>query len=262
MNTHDHEQLAGRARVELDRREALLRAAAGAALLAGFGGLLTGCSSGQGQRTAAGYPDPRWPDAPGGSRPYRPPTTSRPAPSQPGWSPSESVPSGVTARSTWARGEPIPARMDPMRPIHRITIHHDGMPPVALTSRADVATRLEAIRVSHLKRNFGDIGYHYIVDPMGGVWQGRPMNWQGAHVANQNEGNIGVLCLGNFETQRPTEAQINAMHHLVRSQMSQYRVGVHSVYTHRELGPSICPGRNLQAHMASARAPGGALTRF
>ncbi|TVQ59146.1 MAG: N-acetylmuramoyl-L-alanine amidase [Phycisphaerales bacterium] len=244
---------------DVTRRDALVRSAAGLALFAGFGSFLSACESTRVSRSGA-LPNPRWPESPTATRPptrqpYEPPRPS------PGWE-APPAPSGVTSRAVWARGEPIPSRMDPMRPIHRITVHHDGMPPVALTSRDDVARRLEQIRASHLQRNFGDIGYHYVIDPMGGVWQGRPLNWQGAHVARQNEGNMGVLCLGNFEQQHPTSAQINSLNAFVVEQMQRHRVPPSAIYTHRELGPSLCPGRNLQAHMVAARAPrSGALAR-
>lgn len=165
----------------------------------------------------------------------------------------------VAPRSAWAQGEPIPARMDRQSPIYRITVHHDGMPPVELRSRGEVAARIELIREAHLKRGFGDIGYHYVVDPLGGVWEGRPLVYQGAHVANQNPGNLGVVALGNFESQRPTGAQLAALDAFVAYQMRRFRVGVVRLHTHRELAPTLCPGRNMQAHMVAARARGGSL---
>ena len=94
-----------------------------------------------------------------------------------------------------------------MTPVRHITIHHDGMPPVSLNSRAQIAARIEVIRAGHRAKGWGDIGYHFIVDPQGAVWQGRALLWQGAHVKDRNEGNVGVLVLGNFDSTRPTAAQ-------------------------------------------------------
>jgi hypothetical protein len=148
--------------------------------------------------------------------------------------------------------------MDPMLPVRRITVHHDGMPPVSVRAHADVAARIEQIRMSHIERGWGDIGYHYIVDPAGRVWQGRPLTWQGAHVKDQNPGNLGVLCLGNFEMQTPTPAQLAMLDRFVSSQMHRYSVSLALVKTHREMAPTICPGRNLQRYMDQTRS-GGAL---
>lgn len=243
----------------LSRRDALVRGIAGVAALGGVGALLSACAS-SGSSSAA-LPAVRWPtidEKPAAPRPLpkyesaaRP--SPAPAPSAPGAAP------GVLPRSSWASGGVIPARMNRMLPIHRITIHHDGMPPVALRSRGDIAARIDLIRSSHLQRGWGDIGYHYVVDPVGNVWEGRPLSWQGAHVAAQNEGNIGVLVLGNFEEQRPTGQQVSALDNFVVDLMNRHRVGVNRVHTHRELAKTECPGRNLQPHVNVARAPGGAL---
>jgi N-acetyl-anhydromuramyl-L-alanine amidase AmpD len=139
-----------------------------------------------------------------------------------------------------------------------VTIHHDGMPPVQLRSQRDVADRLSQIRHLHVdNQGWGDIGYHYIVDPQGRVWEGRPISWQGAHVANQNPGNVGVMCLGNFEVQAPTRAQVDALDAFVGSLSRRYSVSVSRIVTHQELAPTLCPGRNLQRHMDSTRASGG-----
>jgi len=149
--------------------------------------------------------------------------------------------------------------MDRMKPVRRLTVHHDGMPPVTLTSPRDVAARIDLIRRSHLRRGWGDIGYHYIVDPMGAVWEGRPLTWQGAHVAHQNPGNLGVLTLGNFQVQQPTPAQIATLDRFVASRMGVYHLSLPRVYTHQELAPTECPGRALQRHMTTTRRPTGRL---
>jgi len=79
-----------------------------------------------------------------------------------------------------------------MLPITRITVHHDGMDTFSSTSQADAAHRIELIREAHVnQRKFADIGYHYIIDPGGRVWEGRNVRFQGAHVQDNNEGQPG-----------------------------------------------------------------------
>ncbi|MCB9838658.1 MAG: N-acetylmuramoyl-L-alanine amidase [Phycisphaeraceae bacterium] len=234
-------------------------------LLAGAALLLGGCASGS-NRIARSTPGVQWPsdasrhaDASRATPARNPRDWKTPEPYR-GPTPAPSIPDGVTPRSAWAQGAPIPARMDRMLPPQRITIHHDGMDPVTLSSRTDVAQRLEQIRKAHLNRDFGDIGYHFIIDPTGNVWEGRPLTWQGAHVAHQNEHNIGVMCLGNFEVQRPTDTQLSALDRFVAKLMRQYRIPVREIKTHRELASTACPGRNLQPHMNQARASTGTLS--
>lgn len=169
------------------------------------------------------------------------------------------LPSDVLPRSAWAKGNPVPQYMNRMRPVTRITIHHDGMSPFASTNKAEAAARIELIRSGHRGRNFGDIGYHYVIDPAGRVWQGRSLTWQGAHVGRQNEGNLGICVLGNYQNQRPSETQIRAVEGFVAQQMRTHRVGVRQVYTHKELASTACPGRNLQPSIVAMRRSGGTL---
>lgn len=169
------------------------------------------------------------------------------------------LPGNVLPRSAWAKGNPVPQYMNRMRPVTRITIHHDGISPFASTNKAEAAARIESIRRGHRGRNFGDIGYHYVIDPAGRVWQGRSLTWQGAHVGAQNDGNLGICVLGNYQNQRPSETQLRAVEHFVAQQMRTHRVGVRQVYTHKELAATACPGRNLQPSIVAMRRSGGTL---
>ncbi len=217
-------------------------AAVGSSLL----GSIAACSS---TPTRASRPDPVWPEdlasLPGRRRPA-PPTVV---------APDSGGIANLVGREQWAKGSPVPALMNRMLPVSSITVHHDGLPPVTLSSRAAVAARIELIRVGHRSKGWGDIGYHFVVDPQGSVWQGRPLIWQGAHVKDRNEGNIGILVLGNFESQRPTNAQLAALEAHLITLRGLYRVPNGSIRTHQEWpgASTLCPGRNLQAQMAGVR---------
>jgi hypothetical protein len=78
-------------------------------------------------------------------------------------------------------------------------------------------------------------------------------------VAKQNEGNLGIVCLGNFEIERPTAAQIGTLTAFTMAQMRRFGVSIGEVRTHREMARTACPGRNLQPILIAARAPGGAM---
>ncbi len=163
---------------------------------------------------------------------------------------------GMISRQEWANGNPIPTRMDRMTGISRITVHHDGMTAFWSDSSRDSAARLDAIRRAHQGAGWGDIGYHYIIDRAGRVWEGRPLNWQGAHVKDHNPGNIGVMCLGNFELQTPTDAQVRSLVAHLRAIQQRHGIRTRAVYTHKELRPTACPGRSLQSYMVSVRNNG------
>lgn len=167
----------------------------------------------------------------------------------------------VMPRASWTRhGIAKPNECFGMNGVTRITVHHDGMAPVALRGQSDAARRIESIRSSHVNaRGFADIGYHYVIDPTGRVWEGRPSWKQGAHVKDQNEHNIGILVLGNFDLQRPTPQALASLDSFLAMQMQKHRVTISRVYTHQEIGASGCPGRNLQQYMEQTRRSGGRL---
>jgi len=170
--------------------------------------------------------------------------------------PPYGLPTGVIPRSRWATGNPIQSRLNPMTRIYRITVHHDGMDAFWSSGVSDTKARLDNIRKAHLGRNFGDIGYHYIVDRAGRVWEGRPIVYQGAHVKYHNPGNIGVMCLGNFDLQSPTNLQLAALNQHVALLMRRWRVPVPLIFTHQELRPTACPGHSMQQHMVMLRRSG------
>lgn len=241
-----------------DRRDLLRRGIMAIAAL-GVGGLaLGGCASKQATTRTGTVPAARWPDQAGA----RPPSRR--------WEPlpETSLPSGggydgtLIPRSDWARGQPVPALMDRAdRSYDSITLHHDGMDAFTTTDRSAAAARVEKIRAAHRSRNFGDIGYHYLIDPAGRVWCGRDLSWQGAHVKGQNPGKLGVCLMGNYSVQRPTQAQLEALSRFTTSQMRRYNVPVNRVQTHMELAQTECPGRNLQPMLVSMRRNGGTLAR-
>jgi len=202
--------------------------------------VLGGCATKGGTRLSS-LPGPIW----------MPPATPT-LPSAPGTS---SI-AGVLSRTAWAKGRPLPTHMDRMTPIHRITVHHDGMSPFTDTSMSAARQRLESIRRAHLRRRpqpFGDIGYHFAIDPGGRVWAARPLVWQGAHVRAQNQGNLGIVVLGNYDQQGLNAAQKNALLRFLSEQMRTYRIRSHKVATHQEMAATACPGTSLQAFMVRAR---------
>ncbi|QOJ00492.1 MAG: N-acetylmuramoyl-L-alanine amidase [Phycisphaeraceae bacterium] len=252
MEQHTH--------LQIDRRSLVLAAAGGGLVLA-----LAGCAGGSSRGASAGAntsdaPGPLWPDdlAKDAGRPLTQPSNPVVAQTPP---PAGPVP-GVIPRSAWTAARPIDSRAEPMKPISRITVHHSAIDSTSLRTSDDVARQLEGIRREHVNRKgkpFADIGYHYIIDPSGRVWEGRPLRLQGAHVENQNEGNLGIMVMGNFERQSPTPQTTAAIERFVALQMRRHSVRSSRVFTHREIGKSTCPGSSLQRFMVACRGPSGAL---
>jgi hypothetical protein len=156
----------------------------------------------------------------------------------------------------------------------RITVHHTGRLSSKVAGAA-AASEILGIQRHHQDRaRWTDIAYHFLIDRAGRLWEGRPLSSQGAHAGSDaaNRGNIGVCLLGNFEVQRPTPEQTEALRRLLRQLEDLYRIDPESVFAHREvraaygLGFTECPGRHLQSlvdevRRADARVPRGSADR-
>lgn len=241
------------------------RALLSGGFLAGVGLVLASCQTTV--KRATSLPNPLWPDQDPSSLPAsraasRTVVIQQPAaPVSRGPVVDVGVPTGVMPRSAWTSAKPLRGVADPMGGVTRITVHHSGMDSAGLDSQGEVARILDSIRRAHMARGkqWADIGYHYLIDPSGRVWEGRPVDLQGAHVKEHNEHNLGICVLGNFDQQSPSGQSLAALDRFVASQMRRFRVAHTRVYTHQEIMPTECPGRQLQRHMLAARSGRGTL---
>ena len=160
---------------------------------------------------------------------------------------------GIIRRSAWARTPINYARLRAAGPYTRITLHHTGTQPLRMTSAHLVAQEISSVQGAHLALHYGDIAYHLVVDYAGRVWEGRSLAYEGAHTMNANEGNIGIMLLGNFEKQDPSMAQLATQANLVALLRRQYRIRASRVYGHRDLSPTVCPGGRLYPYINQLR---------
>jgi hypothetical protein len=177
----------------------------------------------------------------------------------------------IQPRLAW-NPRPMGRDVEPMETPTRITVHHSAT-PFAGTSKGETAQEIRNIQRIHQEvSGWADIGYHYVVDRAGRIWEARPLRVQGAHAGNReaNRGNIGICLLGNFEAEPVPRKQAEGLRAILRDCMARFRVPANRVYTHSEirarhgLRPTDCPGRSLQAfveRLRSARASGQVLAR-
>ena len=137
-------------------------------------------------------------------------------------------------------------------------------------SEADVPALLRSIYAYHTQsRGWSDIGYNFLVDRFGRVWEGRAGGIDrpvvGAHTLGYNDYSFAMSAIGNFETVQPSDAVLRAygavfawklsLHGVSAASVAQ-RVGSKSfpaINGHRDAGSTACPGRYLYAQLPLIR---------
>jgi len=160
----------------------------------------------------------------------------------------------IQPRSAWNAAAPIPSRLTPSGAFTRITIHHSAKysREIGTLTAGNVASTLKDIQTVHMRdERYGDIGYHFMIDPAGRIWQGRTLDWQGAHAGGangqNNVGNIGICLLGDFNTERPDPRALASLEELVDKLCERHGIPHSRIYGHRQLRSTECPGDALMA---------------
>ena len=131
--------------------------------------------------------------------------------------------------------------------IKYIIIHHSA------TSRDQ--TTFEAIKANHINRGWGDIGYNWVITADGVLREGRPQNQIGAHCRadGMNYKSLGICLTGNFQTEQPTEKQLETLKGIIEQLRGIYKIPVENILGHKEVAATACPGSHLMTFIKTIR---------
>lgn len=119
--------------------------------------------------------------------------------------------------------------------IKRIILHNSGV---------TVLQTVETIHNYHKNtKGWAGIGYHFYVRKDGTIYEGRPVEYVGAHATNNNSNSIGVCFEGNFNEETMNDIQIKAGQELVAYLKATYNIS--TVQAHRDVNNTSCPGANF-----------------
>jgi hypothetical protein len=157
------------------------------------------------------------------------------------------IPFPLVTRAQW-NANPPNAAYTPHKPA-LFTIHHTAgrFTRTLEESKAEVLFDQD---YHQNKKGWIDIGYHFLIDPLGNIFEGRPVTATGAHVEGRNAGNIGISVMGYYHppiSDQPTEAELAAFVKIGVYLRDKYGVRPEAFYAHRELNPTACPGNLLYA---------------
>ncbi|MCZ2822337.1 N-acetylmuramoyl-L-alanine amidase [Modestobacter sp. VKM Ac-2977] len=188
----------------------------------------------------------------------------------------------VVTRSQWGADESIRTwGAEYASTLKAATIHHtaDGNG----YSAEQVPAMMRSIYAYHAKtRGWGDIGYNVIVDKFGRIFEGRygglSSTVVGAHAGGFNTGTFGVSMLGNYAEVDTPQAMLDSVAAVIAWKLGMYgvdpngqttltagggstsrykagdQVTLPTVFAHRDVGLTACPGVYAYNRMGQIRA--------
>src|SRR4051812_22885124 len=183
----------------------------------------------------------------------------------------------VISRAAWGANEAI-RRAAPRyaRTVQFAVVHHTAGTNVYTAAQSAAIVR--GIEVYHVKGNgWNDIGYNFLVDKYGQVFEGRyggvVKNVIGAHAEGFNTGSTGVALIGTYQSAAPTTAEKTALVNLLAWRLDLAHVDPLSTVTyasggdarfpagtpvflravsgHRDTGFTTCPGAVVYAQLGA-----------
>jgi hypothetical protein len=129
-------------------------------------------------------------------------------------------------------------------------------------TRAEVPGIIRSIYAYHVRsRGWSDIGYNFLVDRFGRIWEGRYGGVDravvGAHTLGFNDDSFAASAIGNYQIVKPSAAMIQAYGTLYAWKLSLHGVDASStrqyvtsrwfqaINGHRDAASTLCPGQYL-----------------
>ncbi|MGH2836820.1 MAG: N-acetylmuramoyl-L-alanine amidase [Thermoleophilaceae bacterium] len=185
----------------------------------------------------------------------------------------------IHSRAEWGASQ-CPTRGVNYATVKAATVHHTVT--ANEYTRSQVPAAILAVCRFHRNTNgWNDIGYNFVVDRFGRLWEGRAGGIDeavmGSHAQGYNSQTTGIANLGTFTSVPQSEAAISAMVRLVAWKLGNHGVPTHGTvnmtsaggssarypygYTrrferilgHRDTGVTACPGEQLYYQLSELR---------
>lgn len=171
------------------------------------------------------------------------------------------TPTGSPSNANWSPSTTLPTHL---------VVHHSAGGNIS----NDWAARVRSYWTLHVyTNNWADIGYNWLVDPNGVLYQGRQFaangneNVVGAHFSGTNGGTMGVCVIGTYTSVSPTQNAIRTTVRILGYRASNRNINprgisyhassqktLYNICGHRDgVGATECPGTNLYNQLPAIR---------
>jgi N-acetylmuramoyl-L-alanine amidase len=181
----------------------------------------------------------------------------------------------ILSRKAWGANEAIRRAAPRYAPVLRMAVVHHTAGGTGSGPETSAAI-VRGIELYHVKANgWNDIGYNFLVDRWGQVFEGRfggmTNNVIGAHALGFNTGSVGVALIGTYSSTKPTPAAERSLAALLSWRLDVAHVDpassamiasggnpkfiagegvyLHAISGHRDTGFTACPGNALYARL-------------
>lgn len=182
----------------------------------------------------------------------------------------------VVSRAQWAADPQYMTWAPQFYPTKKLIVHHTATSS-DYVDQAAAESQIRSIYYYHsVTQNWGDIGYNFLIDKFGNVYEGRYSRdyggaypsgddangngVTGAHVQGWNSGTVGIAMLGTYTDKDVTPAARNALEQLLAWEASRH--GIDPQATEQFVNPvsgATITTPNIAGHRdyAATECPGG-----
>ena len=169
----------------------------------------------------------------------------------------------IISRAAWGADESLMTWTPEYRTVVKFVVHHTA------TSNGDLdpAATVRAIYYYHaVTRGWGDIGYNYLVDTQGRIYEGRKggEGVVGGHAKQYAWGSIGVSLIGDYDQIDVPAAMQTGLVELMAWKANRHFVDptghgffidqdLPNIMAHRDGADTTCPGRYAYARLDAIR---------
>ena len=190
----------------------------------------------------------------------------------------------VISRAAWGADESLRSWAPEFYPVQKLIVHHTA----TRNADPDPAATVRSIYYYHaITQGWGDIGYNFLIDESGRIYEGRysrayaagesptgedaaGKGVTAAHVQGYNSGTVGVALLGTLSSTDATPAARQALERLLAWKADRHGIDPHgaALYTnpvngtqrtfanisgHRDLAATACPGDRFYPTLPAVR---------
>ena len=169
----------------------------------------------------------------------------------------------IIPRAGWGCNEALMTWPPEYRTVRKVVVHHTSTP----NGDTDPAATVRAIYYYHaVTRGWGDIGYNYLIDTQGRIYEGRfgGEGVVGGHAKQYAWGSIGVSLIGDYEQVDVPAPMQNALVELLAWKCNLHFVhptqhgffidkDLPNIMGHRDGASTDCPGKYAYARLPEIR---------